>query len=332
MKNWLKKGLNLAIICTTTLLASSCLDNDFEERQIEERAAINKFIEGKGYTDFDGQFYIKIENKQSVTIPEDGIKFGEAFYISYNITDLDGEILESTSEVEGKKIYPERHWIYGPSRIRSGEISIYGFDTAVKYFSKGDTGSIVLPSWNAWSDGVPKVFNVCIKEIINVGMDAVVDSTWLEQFLSLSQWDKSKKINTIPAYYNTPNNPEYKLPDALIHPTTSTIAYTMVARYIEPFSNNKMLGRVFYPIQPHDSVSQIREFKEPLEFPNLAIIDSVLLRMEKGDELELATTSTYGWGEKGYYHPVQNTVIVPQYAPVYFKIKVDSIYVEEEPQ
>lgn len=321
MKNQVKKLIIFPIAIASVFIAVSCVDQDIQNSHDAELAEINRYIEGKGYTDIGYGIYLKFYNRDGIAILDSNVSKQDAFVINYDGTYTDGSVWETTDSSKGADLFPGRYFIYGPTQLRSGYITMFGLDTAIKYFSKGDTGSIVIPSWYAWGD-YPRVFHVGMQQVIK--NDTLNEQEKFTDFFFTNGFQVENEL--IPGvYWKHPTNPAYELSDTIMYEGQPTLEIELIGRYAETYYSSG-LGRQFYPIEAAgDSTVHNRRIGDETSFPFRAVVDSALLRMQVGDELEITGGSGIGWANTGYFDPNLNIPIVPEYMPIYYRLKLISV-------
>lgn len=314
------KYIKTSLLITSVLVfASSCIKNNIQELRDEEIGKINKFIEGKNFTDIGDGVYLKFYNRTDVA-PQDGaVEDFNSFVINYDALYIDNEIIETTDSAKGHKLFPGRRIVYGPTKFKSGYLSMAGFELAIKHFSTGDTGTIVIPSWYALGGGVSRVFHVGMKEVIE--NDSIREIEKLVDFLEVNEFSADKMVYN-GVYYKSPGNPSFTLPDTSLYETLPTVDYSVTARYAELYYPSG-LGRQFFPLL--DDTIANRTINDRLEFPLRYAVDSTLLKMKNGDVVDICLSSTLGYGANGYYHPTLNVQLVPPYTSLFYRIKFDSV-------
>lgn len=301
------------------LLLSSCLDKDLESYKTQERKDINEYIEGQGFTDIGGYgIYLKFYNRSTVEALDDHIEDGNAFTMNYDGEFLTGELWETTDSVKGAENFPGIYKVYGPAQFRAGSISMFGLDTALKYFSPGDTGTVVIPSWYAWYDD-PRVLHIGVKEVVED--DSVHAENALNSFITANNISTDKELFD-GVYYKIVDDPEASLSDTAIRDLGDTATFNIIGRYAETYySNNK--GRIFYPLLSYSSTISDRAIgTDDASFPLRDAIDSVLLKMEVGQTVEMATSFENGWEDDGYYDDTTNINLIPEYMPLHYTIEL----------
>lgn len=306
----------LSILTITSLI--SCLDKDLQNQRDEEARAIKEYIDGKNFTVIGDMIYLKFYNREGIELRDSNIVIGNAFVTNYNSTLIDESLIETTDSALGAANFPGRYFIYGPSQLRSGYILNYGLDTAVKYFSAGDTGTIVIPSWYNGTYST-LIYHMGVKQVIK--NDTVNEQQKFTDFFFTNGFSVEDELIS-GVYWKHPTDPIYELSDTIVHEGQPIMKVELVGRYAETYYSSG-LGRQFYPIEAAgDTNIHDRKIGDGLTFPFLSIIDSALIRMQEGDELEIIGGSGFGWGSAGYRDPALNIPIVPEYMPVYYRLKL----------
>ena len=310
------KIISLALL---PFLVISCVDKEIEEDRKKEQSEIDNYISGKGFTDIGNGVYLKFYNEREVTpVPDNNIETGDAFIMNYDGVFIDETVWETTDSAKGTSLFPEFEKVYGSSRFRTGRISMSGFDTAIKYFSKGDTGTIVIPSWKGWYD-YTRIFHIGMKEVIK--NDTTYELEQLQNFFLANEF-KGEDTIYYGVYWKSPISADSVLPDTSLYTTNPKMEIKITGRYAETYYGNK-LGRVFYPITEEADTIITRTINiDPYNFPVVPAIDSALKRMKTGDIFDIVGGSFIGWGNVGYRTPELNIPIVPEYMPLHYRIEV----------
>ena len=312
MKKKLGIGAKVFIAVLLAIFCVSCLDKKYEELMDEENKKISNYISGKGFTKLENGVYILFYNDTSQT---DTVKphSDQTIIVNYTGRIIEGELIETTNideeESEG------RRFVYGPQRLVVGQI-ISGFDYAIRLFSEGDTGTIVIPSNQFKADYNPVVFHVGLKSIIQD--DSLYADSIFKDYLIANSFNTDNVIPSSPGlYWKTASN---TLNDTVIIGSPDSLKLELESRYAEKYYGSG-LGRIFYPLNDEDNI-MTRGYGSSFEFPMIQAIDSVLNYVEVGDEIEFACNYQWAFGTEGYYDEYTRYVIVPAYMPVHYKIKV----------
>lgn len=311
----------IPICILSVILLSSCLDRDENNYREQELSEIKQYVEGKGFTHIGYDIYLKFHNRDGIDIQENNVTNQDYFVINYDGVYLDESIWETTDSAKGAVLFPGRYYIYGPLQLRSGEIRPFAFDTAIKYFSAGDSGTIVAPSWYTFGD-YSRAFHVGMKQVIK--NDTANELEKFNEFFDRNNFS-AENVLYEGVYWKNPSNPDYELSDTIIHNNSPMAKIELTGRYAETYYSSG-LGRLFYPLTSvGDTLEMHIEIGGNNKFPFIPAIDSALMKMNVGDELELLGGSAVGWGANGYYHPYLNVPVVPEYMPVHYKVKLIDI-------
>lgn len=325
MKNKFHAISKIIAAVVLPLVIISCVNKELDNSDQEELTELNSYIDGKGFTDIGYGVYLKFHNRDGVDILDDNLQSGETFVINYEGVYLDGSVWETTDSLEGAILFPNRYVVYGPNQLRSGELSMFGLDTALKFFSVGDTGTVVIPSWYAWGD-YTRVLHVGMQEVIENDTNNE-ESDFFDDYIPANGYNIADSLYT-GVFWKNPIDPNYELSDTTVHSSEyPTVRIILTGRYAELYYSSN-LGRIFYPLV-EDSVEFERTVGDSYDYPVTNAIDSAILRMNVGDVLDLAGLSTtIGWGYDGYYHSTLNTNLVPEFMPVHFRLEL--VEVEED--
>lgn len=322
MKKLFKTFLFSTISVLSIFFASSCINQDIESEEDKQLNAIREYVDGKGFTHIGYDVYLKFYNRDGIEVRDSNVEYLDYFTINYDGALLDESIWETTDSAKGAVLFPGRYYIYGPLQLRSGEIRSFAFDTAIKYFSAGDTGTIVAPSWIALGNE-PNVFHVGMKEVVK--NDSIHELEKFSNYFFTNNFSIENELYP-GVYWKNPTNPSYELSDTVIHKNSPTVKIELVGRYAETYYSSG-LGRQFYPLTSvGDSLEMTIDIGTSKKFPFIPAIDSAIVKMQVGDELEITGGSGIGWGSNGYYHPNLNIPVVPGYMPLHYRIKLVEVF------
>jgi FKBP-type peptidyl-prolyl cis-trans isomerase len=322
MKKLLNTSFTIALSILAVLFVSSCLDHDINDIEEQQRAAIQKYVEGKGFTHIGYDVYLKFYNREGIDIKDSNVVYGNYFTINFDGAFLDESIWETTDSAKGAALFPNRYYIYGPLQLRSGEIISFALDTAIKYFSAGDTGTIVAPSWYAYGTE-PNVFHIGLKQVIK--NDTANELEKFSDYFVTNDFSENNELYS-GVYWKHPTDPSYVISDTIIHKNSPKVKIELVGRFAETYYSSG-LGRQFYPLTSvGDSLEMTIDVGKNKTFPFIPAIDSAIVKMNVGDELEITGGSGIGWGSKGYFLPDLNIPIVPANMPLHYKIKLVEVF------
>lgn len=304
------------------ILPTACLDNKFEEYEAEEARKIKNYIDSKGFAEEDklpSGIYLKFYENNTET---DSVKLktGNIIIVSYTGMLTDGKIFETTDAKKGASEFPKRYFVYGPMKLKVGYTQIWGFDTTIRFFSPGDSGTMVIPSKYAWYDYNPVVYHVKLHEVFK--NDSTFEASTWSRFWSKNTFDSSRSFQYSEGlFYRFLSDTVDSLSSSPIPvKDNDSLIIDLTARYAESYYENGQ-GRIFFPLVGYPSQFRYAYGKAPI-FPIVAAIDSAVKRMSVGDEIEICGTSKWGYGTKGFNDSYYNITAVPPSMPVHYKIKL----------
>ncbi|MBN1597417.1 MAG: hypothetical protein JXP36_09955 [Bacteroidales bacterium] len=329
MKKLFAKTYIIAGALLLIVFQSSCLKNFDEEKQNEENKLINDYIKANGFTDenkLPTGIYLKFYNDTTLTDSAKPVT-GNTVLLSFTGLYTDGEIYETTDPELGTSLFSDHYFVYGPMRLKMGKI-LYGVDTTLRFFSPGDSGTMVIPSNYAWYDYRPVVYHIKLHEVIE--NDSLYEESVFKSFFDSSNFSKTKIIaqytSTKAAY---PKDLYYQFS----HDSVDSLAKTpinvaindslmidLTARFAENYYGNA-IGRIFFPLSNYPSQFKYR-YGNGSMFPIVPAIDSAIKHMAVGDELEICGQSWWGYGDEGFNDSYYNIIAVPAYTSVHYKIRL----------
>lgn len=301
----------MGILFVSTLLFSCIKTTDYEA---EEQDKIDKFIAGKNFEKKDVGTYLSfVENNTSTDA--DAPRDGDKIIVSFTGTYTNGTFLETTDSLTGTIVYPNRKYVYGPKKLEVGTL-MYGFDTTIKFFSPGDTGIMVIPSYMAFYNYEPVVYNVRLLDVVE--NDSLYEANKLSEFLIANSFNPDNQFENCPGiYFKTSSG---VLSGNPVGSSFDSVSINITARYAETYYSNN-LGRRFYPLLD-DPINITRKFESSYNFPLRPAIDSAIKRMEIGETIEIATTPKWAYGNDGYYDTYYQALLVQENIPVYYSIEL----------
>ena len=90
------------------------------------------------------------------------------------------------------------------------------------------------------------------------------------------------------------------------------------------YINESQPRRTFFPINKSGTFIKY-QFGQSF-FPISPAIDSALMHMKIGGELEMVVNSNYGFGPAGFQHPTLGATLIPGYMSLHYHIKVDTLF------
>lgn len=316
----------IASLFIIVIMATACLENTFEEKEKDEQAKIDECVSRYGLDEYklESGIYLKfLFDTTSESSPRPAT--GNTVLVNYTGRYADETIFETTDPEIGPSLFPERYFVYGPTRLKIGNL-IYGFDTTIRYMSPGDSAIMLIPSKYMWYDYNPVVYNVKLLEIIT--NDSTYESNMFWNFFTKNNYDKDNYIGI-----NSDDDTLYY--KVVVSSTTGSLSETPVeisssdsviinltAYYAECYYPDNT-GRLFYPLPTSSYPSQFSyKWGSGSYFPIVPAIDSAIKHMALGDILEVCGKASWGYGDDGFSDPYQNIVAVPSATPVNYRIQL----------
>jgi len=320
MAHILKIKWIIATSFLSVLFLSSCLKDPNEEYEAEEQAKIDAYIKNQDFTKLESGIYLKFHHNNTET-DDTTPKKGQTIVINFTGEYTDGTVFETSVESIGEAEFPNLYFVYGPHRVRMGS-TMYGFDTTMKFFSVGDSGTMIIPSKYASYDYVPRVYHVKLLEIIE--NDTTKEELQFSEFLSKNGFSEADTFQS-GLYWKVISDTTSDLnPNPFPFDNNDSVTIKLIARYAEIYDNDG-LGRKFYPLASAP-VTPKRSFEGSYYFPFVPAIDSALKHMNKGDIVEIAAYSNFAYYSSGFNDPYYGLTIVPPFMPVHYRIELLEIH------
>jgi FKBP-type peptidyl-prolyl cis-trans isomerase len=304
----------------SVLLLSSCLKDPNEEYEAEEQAKIDAYIKNKDFTKLECGIYLKFHHNNTET-DDTTPKKGQTIVIDFTGEYTDGTVFETSVDSIGEADFPNLYFVYGPHRVRMGS-TMYGLDTAMKFFSVGDFGTIVIPSKYASYDYVPRVYHVKLLEIIE--NDTTKEELQFSDFLTKKGFNEADTFQNGLYWKMISGTNGILNPDTIELGNEDSVTFNLIARYAEIYYGDS-LGRKFYPLQTAP-LKVKRAFEGSYYFPFVPAIDTALKHMNKGDIVEIAAYSNFAYYSSGFNDPYYGLTIVPPFMPVHYSIELLEIH------
>ncbi|MBN2485361.1 MAG: hypothetical protein JXB34_05265 [Bacteroidales bacterium] len=299
---------------------SSCLKDLDKEERAEEKRKMDELLVKYGFNEnhkLPTGIYLKFHNDTSET-PYSVPVMGQTILVTFTGLLSDGTVLETTDAPTGVNAFPDLYYVYGPHKLKKGYISRTGIDTVLHYFNPGDSATVILPSNWASYDYEPQVYHMKLLEIVE--NDSLYEMEQFAAFFEANGFDINNMFGN--GIYYKVIGADTLNPKPFPFDENDSAIFRLTARYAESFNNGQ--GRVFYPLaNAPDTVKRL--FESTYYFPFVPAIDSALKRMGKGDTLEIAALSGYGYGLAGFTNPYLKYYIVPPQMPVHYRIELINI-------
>lgn len=334
MKKISSKIQLIALSLLFGLILSSCLENVYEEKEREEQAMIDGYVNANGFTEdekLENGIYLKFihDNTNDTTKPVTG----NTVIVEYTGKYTDGSVFETTDASIGESEFPDRYFVYGPIRLKMGNL-MYGFDTTLRHLTPGDEVSMIIPSKFMWYDYIPVVYDLKLLAIIQ--NDSTYEADMFNDFIEHYGFSDT---NTFGANSNgellywkvtTKDDSSSSHPDSLNrHPitvaTNDSVWIEITARYAEldTFSvpGEINLGRIFYPLVNYPK-EIVYKYGNSTTFPITRAVDSAVKAMALSDEIEVCGPASWAYGDYGFSDQFHNIIAVPPRTPVHYQIKL----------
>lgn len=319
--------LILAFVILLNIFVSSCLKDEYEEYEQQEKDERNNYLQSlrnDGYTviEEDGIYYVVITegtgNSPTAT---------DYIVIDFTGSKTDNTIIETTDSNlidEWANYQYLDHYVFGPKKIYLGN-SIEGFYVGLSKMKEGGRNILVIPSELAYWDYVTLIYDVELLKVIND--PEVYDSIQLSNFLAEQDLDTTNMINNV--YYEVTGLPAYE--DTINVEANDTVHVTFDSYYLVEDS------LFLFESNRTDDTPLIFKYSESaaapegyLPFTNgfLAALDT----MNIGASARVVVPYEYGYKEAGYRHSFYGYIIVPAYTSLVYDIEIKSITKEPTPQ
>ena len=145
-----KEGLLITLFLPALLLLASCIRNDSKDELItQEKTLLGQYLSDNSITrepTSSGLYYIPI-------VEGTGIKPVEGSWVEIEYT---GELVDGTVFATSYDSVAKLHglfdedFLYGPTRLMVGLISLDGLNEGLQYMNAGGTGKFIIPSDLGW--------------------------------------------------------------------------------------------------------------------------------------------------------------------------------------
>jgi FKBP-type peptidyl-prolyl cis-trans isomerase len=319
----MKKTINsliIALVILLNIIASSCLKNDYEEYEKQEKSERNAYLQSlrdSGYTviEEDGIYYVVITegtgNSPTAT---------DYIVIDFTGRKTDNTIIETTDSNlvdEWTNYQYLDHYVFGPKKVYLGN-SIEGFYKGLTKMKEGGRNIIIIPSELAYWDYVTLVYDVKLSKVISD--PEAYDSLQLAYLLEEQGMDVSNIVNNV--YYNEVESSGLdESPTVEPNDSVSVIfdSYYLVENELVLFESNRT----------YDSPLKFK-YSESATAPEgyLPFTDGFLTALDTMSvetEARVIVPYDYGYKETGYRHPFYSYIIVPAFTTLVYDIVVQDI-------
>jgi FKBP-type peptidyl-prolyl cis-trans isomerase 2 len=317
MKTFIQ-GLALSSIVAFSL--NSCLKDDTDELIAEHNIAFEAMKSTYGITEADligDGIYVHF-----TSTTDTGEMSVRAVMNNYVVVDLEGydsngDIFDVTSDsVAAREGVHREDLVYGPIMININN-TFSGFYKAIQQVPEGWSTNMLFPYDQAFGGYEPIAYKVKLYRVIrNYDSYMTQSFQYYKELLGLTEEDTIAGLNGV---YVKTTIPSDTVPD--LYPGDK-IQIELHGYYVESDTAyvDGFPGRCFFPI--NNSGDTIEFIKGELLFPVTSIVDEMVDRMNIGQEIEVITPATYGYGAEGFVHPFTGAYIIPPNMPLHYKLRL----------
>ena len=319
----MKKPINrllIILVILSNIIASSCLKDEFEEKEKQENSEIEAHLQSlrnDGHTiiEEDGIYYVIITegtgNSPAIT---------DYVAIDFTGRKTDNTIIETTDSNlidEWINYQNLEHYVFGPKKIYLG-YSIEGFIIGMTKMKEGGRNIIIIPSELAYRDYITLIYDV---ELLRVISDpAAYDSIQLAYFLEEQGVDTTSKVNNV--FYNVEESMGVN-DSKTVEPNDSVYvvfdSYYLIENKLILFESNRTYDS---PLQfKYSESATAPEGYLPFTEGFLAALDTMYV----GTQARAIVPYDYGYKETGYRHSFYGYIIVPAYTTLVYDIEMENI-------
>jgi hypothetical protein len=303
-----------------TLIATSCLKNDTEERIAAHDAAFAALKASLGITEDENigdNIYVHFTYIPPITgdtLRPGGDDFIVTDYIGYN-SKMEAFDVTNAQDAENEGLY-RTDVVYGPVRLQVNQ-TFLGFYKAVQHMPEGSSAVMLFPHDQAFGGYEPIVYEVSLYRIIKDL--AEYDSLQFLAYMDSLDISISDSLPNAPkAFYKVLTEGD-SIPDLEIGDTITVSLYGYYVEtdtaFVEGFP-----GRQFFPI--HECSDTVRFALGDVTFPVSDVVNYAVLAMKIGESWELISPSDYTYGDQGFIHPYIGVYIIPPFIPLHYTIKL----------
>jgi FKBP-type peptidyl-prolyl cis-trans isomerase len=324
----IENKLNLWIPAAILLLsASGCLQNDWEEKEENEKKLISDYLSANGISEEQktegGIYYIEERAGTGLTPePEDYV------IIDYVGRYIDGNAIHETSYDSLKDDWENAvyytNYVYGPVKFIHG-FSLAGINEGLSLMKEGGKATLVLPSDKAFYDFRPMVYEVELHKVITNPV-AYEDSVLDEYLVSLG-------FDSINTYYKGIYYKETVTPDPgdqRVVQTNDTILFRFTGRLVDGFGSEIKDNRVFDTNVGDEEPARMVYTGTSTTRPEamIAIPDGLKIAFDtlrEGTHATFVLPHTQAYKDVGVFSTVYGYTVVPRYQTVVYDITVEDI-------
>lgn len=309
---------------------SSCIKDNTKQLEDQESQKIENYKIKNGFSDSDtlgtGGIYFKYIKEGSGITPV----WGDYVIMSLTGKNTDGSVFQTTDSAIAKNAgFYRPDIIYGPARTAIGYNLLEGLRMVLMHMKEGSHAKAIVPSKYAYLDYEPVVYDLVLYRVIRQAN--------IKQY----EYDQAKSYAEAHSITDVYTNKTLQYPplDSTFFRTikegttafnlveSDSVKITLYGYYAETdtaYITASQPRRTFFPINNSGTTHKF-VFGETY-FPISPAVDSVLLHMKIGGEMEMVVNSKYAFGSTGFLHPTVGAVIIPAYMSIHYHIKVDTMF------
>jgi hypothetical protein len=323
------KAINLFKGLTVLALLSSCVSNELEQLEDQEKKLIAGFLAANpGYEKTEGGIYFKEEVEGTGLSPVDGdyifIHF-TGWYIETGTTKEDMDIRETSLESRKDEwnISGElEDYLFGPSKITYGD-KMPGINEALGMMKEGGKASFVLPSDKANFDYIPLLYEI---ELIKVVRDPIAYEDSVLNFIVSRDFSEAEQVDDTTVWMKIT---ESSVSDEY-YTTGDTLLFNFTGRLVDGFGDSIVTTRI---IDSNTGGSPVKIVFGKTVVPSGSMITTSLLKgltmafdsIQSGVKASVLMHYNFAFSDKGLLHPIHKYIIIPEYQTVVYDIEVVQI-------
>jgi FKBP-type peptidyl-prolyl cis-trans isomerase len=307
------------------MLAGACLENEWEEKEQNEKEIIDTYLGENGITEEQkttgGIYFIEAFAGTGLTPQKDN-------YVIINYTGRyleDGSIHETSFDTlkddwENADVY--KYFVYGPLKFQYG-YSISGINEGLALMKEGGKAELVIPSDKAFYDFNPLVYEVELLKVIR--NPVTYEDSVLNIYIAEKGYDSTTVYKDIYFKETVTPNPS----DERTVQQGDTILFRFAGKLVDGFGLIIQDNRIFdgnmddtnpvkYVYGKSDLISGFM-----LAFP--VGLKSALDTMREGTHATAVLPYEQAFGDKGLFNSTYGYTIVPKFQTVVYDIILEEI-------
>lgn len=319
----MKGPVYLTLIIFALLLAHSCVPDEREENRKREEKLISDYLSNHGIstdTRTKGGIYFVEEIAGTGKTPQKN----DYIIISYTGRYLEDSVIHETTDSTLRNEWPasERftNYLYGPVKFQYGH-SLAGINEGLSLMKEGGRATLIIPSDNAFLDGVPFVYDVELHKVISEPIH--YEDSILTKFRNDNGFDDATAYKDI--WLKETVTPD---PDNEVTVTAKdTVFFMFTGQLVDSYGDVITHTRIF-DTNLDDNVPV-----KLLYNTTSKVLSGSMLSLPKGlltalDSMRVGTHATVllpynqAFDSKGLYSPVYGYWIIPPYQTVEYNIIV----------